>query len=102
MPLKILDKTTFPTPFGDVEFPEIVVLAPFEVPKFEVDERKRKALMHGVGADIGSLIPLVGDAIEDLHTTEIKKLLTPDEFAKFLEETKVGPDTIALLKMWTK
>ena len=102
MPIKILEKLSFPTLFGDVELPQIMVPAPFEFPEVEVDERKRKAFMHAVGADISSVIPWVGDVLEDLHIVEIKKILTPEEFVRFLDETKVGPDTIALIRVWTK
>jgi len=102
MPVTLFKKIEIPTPFGTVELPEITIPAPFEFPRVELDERRRKALMHAVGADIGSLIPWVGDILEDLHSTEIKKLLTPDEYARFLEETKFGPDTIALIRTWTK
>ena len=102
MPVEILKRFEVPTPFGLVELPEIVVPAPFEVPKVEVDERRRKTLMHAVGADLGSIIPLVGDVVEDLHLAEIKNILTSDEYAKYIKETKFGPCTIALIKMWTK
>jgi len=45
---------------------------------------------------------LVGDVVEDLHLAEIKKILTSDEYAKYIEETKFGPCTIALIRVWTK
>jgi len=96
LPVKILRKFRIPTPFGPVEFPYFELPLPHEQPF--IDERRERALMHAIGSDIGSIIPWIGDVIEDLHFTEIRRLLTREELERFLEEDKVAPTTVALLK----
>jgi len=100
MPIKILRKFRFPTPFGSVEFPEFEFPLPHERPY--IDKRREEALRHAVGSDIGSFIPWIGDVISDLHFTEIRRLLTREELEMFLEEDKVAPTTVALLKTFIR
>jgi len=100
--VRLLRRVEIPTPFGRVRLPEVVLPAPLEPLEFEIDERRRRALLHAVGSDIGGKIPIVGDVIEDLHGAEVKRLLTPEEYGEYLEEDKYAPSTIALLKVFLK
>jgi len=100
MPIKLLRRVEIPTPFGKVELPEFEIPLPHERPV--IDERRRRALHHAVGADIGGMIPWVGAVIEDLHAKELRKLLTREEFEIYSEEDKVAPSTIALIKTFIK
>jgi len=100
MGIKLLKKFEIPTPFGKVALPELEIPLPHERPL--LDERRREALNHAIGSDIGSLIPWVGDVLEDLHGKELRKLLTPEELELYTEEDKTAPSTIALLKTFIK
>lgn len=98
----LLEPKQIPTPFGTVETPK-VELPPLKLP--ELEERHRKALGHTVGidaSDILGIIPYVGgilaDSIRAMHTREIKKLLTPEEYEKYLKWDKTYPDILALLR----
>lgn len=98
----ILESRKLPTPFGSIETPNIE-LPPLKLPTLE--DRHRKALGHTLGidaSDILGIIPWVGstlaDSIRAMHTREIKKLLTPDEYEKYLKWDKTYPDVLALLR----
>jgi len=102
----LTDKLEIPTPFGliNVPFPKIPSL---ESPK--MDERRSKALGHAVGEDLSmiiALVPLVGDIVadvlEDLHASEIKKVLSPSEFDTYMENNKVAPSAIAMLRTFSE
>jgi len=91
-----------PTPFGRVTLPSM------EVPRRglpQVDERRRKAVKHAVATDLTgilSIVPyvgsLVGGQISDLHYAEMRKILTPQELNRFIEEDKRIPSNgLALL-----
>lgn len=90
------------TPFGTIHvpFPKIPKLEP---PK--IDDRRSKALAHALGEDLSTiiaLVPLVGDIIadvlEDLHASEIKKVLSPSELDIYMENNKVAPSVVALTR----
>lgn len=90
------------TPFGTVSTPS-VELPPLKLPKLE--DRHRKALGHTIGidaSDILGIIPWIGgtlaDSIRAMHTREIKKLLTPEEYEKYMHWDKTYPDVLALLR----
>jgi hypothetical protein len=98
----LTDKIEVPTPFGAVNIP-FPKLPSLEDPK--MDERRSKALGHAVGEDLSmiiALVPLVGDIVadvlEDLHASEIKKVLSPSEFDTYMENNKVAPSAIAMLR----
>lgn len=100
--IEILPSIDLPTPFGRVSTPK-VELPPLKLPKLE--ERHRKALGHTIGidaSDILGIIPYVGgtlaDSIRAMHTREIKKLLTPEEYDKYMHWDKTYPDVLALLR----
>lgn len=100
--IKILESKEIPTPFGTVETPSIE-LPPLKLPKLE--DRHRKALGHTIGidaSDILGIIPYVGgnlaDSIRAMHTREIKRLLTPEEYEKYMHWDKTYPDILALLR----
>ena len=100
--IEILYSKKLPTPFGTVSTPKIE-LPPLKLPKLE--DRHRKALGHCIGidaSDILGIIPYVGgnlaDSIRASHTREIKKLLAPEEYAKYMEWDKTYPDFLALIR----
>jgi len=100
--IKLLETKQIPTPFGSVETPSIE-LPPLKLPTLE--EKHRRALGHAIGidlADIIGVIPYVGgvlaDSLRRMHTEEIRKLLTPDEYNKYVKWDKSYPDFWALLR----
>ncbi|GAH58147.1 unnamed protein product [marine sediment metagenome] len=97
-----LPSTTIPTPFGSVHLPEYKVSLP-KPPPF--DEKSRSAMLHAIAMDasmVPGLIPFVGDIISetvsDLHTAELRKILTPSEYDRFVKYDKVNPNVIALMR----
>lgn len=97
-----LPSTTIPTPFGKVSLPEHKIGLP-KLPSF--DEKSRNAMKHAVAMDasmVPGLIPFVGDIISetvsDLHTAELRKILTPSEYDRFVKYDKVNPNVIALMR----
>jgi len=100
--VEFLPEVEIPSPFGTVRLPKYG-LPPLKPPK--IDERRRKALGHAAGitaAQVVGLIPWVGDAaadvIEDLHGKEIKRILTPEEYERYLIEDKVAPSLVAMVR----
>lgn len=96
----LLEPKEIPTPFGKVEFGG-VELPPLKMPTLE--ERHKKAFAHTLGIEgtrLIGLIPWVGGIIADnvvaSHTKEIKKLLTPEEFDRYLYYDRMYPDAVAL------
>jgi len=97
-----LPSTTIPTPFGSVYLPEHKVGFP-KLPTF--DEKTRNAMKHAIAMDLSmipGLIPWAGDIISetvsDLHTAELRKILTSKEYDRFVKYDKVNPNTIALMR----
>ncbi|GAI87781.1 unnamed protein product [marine sediment metagenome] len=104
--IDFLPELKIPSPFGTVKLPKYG-FPPLKPPK--IDERRRKALGHAAGvtaAQVIGLVPWVGDAaadvIEDLHGKEIKKILTPKEYERYLVEDKVAPSIVALIRTFIK
>jgi len=100
--IEFLPEVEIPSPFGTVRLPKYG-LPPLKPPK--IDERRRKALGHAAGitaAQVVGLIPWVGDAaadvIEDLHGKEIKRILTTEEYERYLIEDKVAPSLVAMVR----
>lgn len=99
-------RTQIPTPFGSVSLPEHEI-GPPRLPPF--DEKSRDAMKHAVAIDasmVPGMIPLVGDVVadvvEDLHTAELRKILTPKQYDEFIKQDKVAPATIAMARALTK
>ena len=100
--IQLLRARKLPTPFGEVELP-VIEIPPLEPPKLE--DRHRRALGHAIGvdaSDVLGIIPYIGgtlaDSIRAMHTREIKKLLTPEEYDKYMRWDKTYPDVLALLR----
>ncbi len=97
-----LPETTLPTPFGKVSLPKHKIGLP-KLPS--LDERTRSAMKHAVAMDLSmipGLIPWVGDIItetvSDLHTAELRKVLTPKKYDRFVTYDKINPNVIALMR----
>ncbi len=101
--MKIFTGPKIPTPFGEIKLPDLET-PPLSLPT-KPDARATKAIGHGLGEDaaqIVGLIPWIGDIaediLEDMHHAEIKKILTDDEYRKFVGYNKAFPTTIALAR----
>jgi len=103
------EKVAIPTPFGAVSLPlpERPTMAPPEPP--EIDDRRMAALRHVVAIDLSGIvgwIPVVGDVVadvvEDLHGSELHRILTPEEYDRYLVEDKVAPSFIAMIRTFMK
>ena len=99
-----LPEVHIPTPFGGISLPRYG-LPPLVKPA--MGKEGKKAFRQAVGSDLAFIIaqvPVVGDtvghALEDMHRAEIKKLISPAEFDDFMQQTKVAPDTISLLRIY--
>lgn len=90
LPRLSLPKRRLPTPFGSIEFPQYSF--PPRLRRFKVDQRKGAVLRNAVGQDLAGLVvgfvPIVGDAVAskiiDLHGSEIRDLMTPKEYDRFV------------------
>ncbi|MHA1812891.1 MAG: hypothetical protein ACTSYX_05580 [Candidatus Thorarchaeota archaeon] len=98
----VLPRTTVPTPFGTVHLPEQQLLPPKPPP---MNTRTAKVMAHAIAIDASMVvagIPYVGDVIadvvEDLHFAELRNMLSPAEYSKFIKHDKVAPATVAMLK----
>jgi hypothetical protein len=101
-----LPETTIPTPFGRVSLPEHKIEWP-RLPTF--NEKSSSAMKHAIAIDLAmipGLIPWVGDivadVIEDLHSAELRKLLTPKQYDEFEKQDKIAPAIIAMARALTK
>lgn len=101
-----LPRTRVPTPFGSVHLPEHKI-GPPKLPPF--DDKSRDAMKHAVAIDasmVPAMIPWVGDVVadlvEDLHTAELRKILTPKQYDEFIRQDKVAPAIIAMARTLTK
>jgi len=97
-----LPETRVLTPFGAVHLPKHKIGLP-KLPS--LDARTRSAMKHAVAMDLSmvpGLIPGVGDIItetvSDLHTAELRKVLTPKEYDRFETYDKINPNVIALMR----
>ena len=97
-----LPSTTIPTLFGKVSLPEHKIGLP-KMPR--LDKRTGSAMKHAVAMDLSmipGLIPWVGDIISetvsDLHTAELRKILTAAEYDRFVTYDKINPNVIALMR----
>jgi len=97
-----LPETRVLTPFGAVHLPKHKIGLP-KLPS--LDARTRSAMKHAVAMDLSmipGLIPWVGDIItetvSDLHTAELRKVLTPKEYDRFETYDKINPNVIALMR----
>lgn len=103
--MKVLAGPSIKTPFGAIKLPD------FETPPIELptkpDEHAVKAIGHGLGVDLAGiigLIPWIGDLVEDalqtLHETEIRKILTSEEYTHYTEYNKALPSAAALARIF--
>ncbi|MBA7650897.1 hypothetical protein ES703_58711 [subsurface metagenome] len=99
-------ETRVPTPFGTVRLPQHKI----EIPKLPpLDKKSMGAMKHAIAIDgsmIPGLLPFVGDVVadivEDLHTAELRKILTAKQYDEFLKQDKIAPATIAMMRALTK
>ena len=97
-----LPETSIPTPFGKISLPRHKI-GPPKLPA--LDKRTGSAMKHAVAMDLSiipGLIPWVGDIItetvSDLHSAELRKVLTPKEYDRFETYDKINPNVIALMR----
>jgi hypothetical protein len=100
MPIKILEKLKIP--LLDVEFPSV------ELPDFpprpppRLDERQREVLRYALMDDLADVIPFAGDVASDLAYAELKRLMKPEEYERFVKENKWLPSVLAALKVFAE
>lgn len=100
----LLQERPFPTPFGEVKLPE---LKPPKLRPLRLDQKQQDVVMATLGGDLAlvvGLIPLVGDLAENTlrawHEERVRELLTPEEFGRFFRWKKMGPATVAALRVF--
>jgi hypothetical protein len=100
MPIKILEKLKIP--LLEVEFPSV------ELPDFpprpppRLDERQREVLRYALMDDLADVIPFAGDMASDLAYAELKRLMKPEEYERFVKENKWLPSVLAALKVFAE
>lgn len=101
-----LPRTRILTPFGEVHLPEHRLGLP-KMPSF--DEKSLAAMKHAIAIDasmVPGMVPYLGDVVadvvEDLHASELRRILTPGQYDEFLKQDKVAPATIAMMRALTK
>jgi len=97
MPIKILEKIRIP--LLEVELPS-VELPDFPPKPLRLDERQREVLRYALMDDLADIIPFFGDIASDLAYAELKRLMKPEEYERFVKENKLLPSTLAALKVF--
>jgi len=100
MPIKILEKLKIPV--LEVELPSVELpdFPPRPLPK--LDERQREALRYALMDDLADVIPFAGDVASDLAYAELKRLMRPEEYERFVKENKWLPSVLAALKVFSE
>jgi len=100
--INILPPKRIGTPFGNIETPALEI-PPVAVP--HLNDQRRQALGHSLGVDASDLLAfipylegLAADSIRAMHTTEIRRILSPTEYNTYLRYDKQYPDTLAMLR----
>jgi len=52
--------------------------------------------------DLGEIIPIVEDILSDTAYAEIKRLMTPEEYERFINDNKILPSSLAALKVFAE
>lgn len=100
MPIKILEKLKIP--LLEVEFPSI------ELPDFppkpppQLDERQRDVLRYALMDDLADVVPFAGDFASDMAYAELKRLMSSEEYERFVKENKWLPSVLAALKVFVE
>ena len=102
--MQILPSIKLPTPFGGTISTPPLETPPLKLPAMP-DSHAAKAIGHGLGEDAAAIIGLIPwageiieDALQDMHHSEIKKLLTSEEYSEFAEYNKALPTSVALAR----
>ena len=100
MPIKILEKLKIP--LLEVEFPSVELpdFPPKPLPR--LDERQREVLRYALMDDLADVIPFAGDVASDLAYAELKRLMKPEEYERFVKENKWLPSVLAALKVFSE
>jgi len=100
MPIKILEKLKIP--ILEVEFPSVELpdFPPKPLPK--LDERQREIIRYALMDDLADVIPFAGDVAADLAYAELKRLMKPEEYERFVKENKWLPSVLAALKVFAE
>lgn len=99
MPIKILEKLKIPV--LEVELPSVELPDfPPKIPK--LDDRQREVLRYALMDDLADIIPFAGDLASDMAYAELKRLMKPEEYEKFIHENKLLPSSIAVIKIFAE
>lgn len=100
MPIKILEKLKIPVLEVSLPSIELPDFPPKPLPK--LDNRQREVLRYALMDDLADFIPLAGDVASDIAYAEIKRLMKPEEYNKFVEYNKWLPSVLAALKVFSE
>lgn len=96
---RILPK--FKIPLVGVEMPDVTLPEfPPKIPK--LDREQIDILRYALMDDIADIVPCVGDVGADLAFAELRKRLDPDEFSRFIENNKILPSSLAIIKTFAE
>ena len=87
-------------PLVNVSFPPITL--PDLTKPLKLDERQMEVLRFAAMDDLADIIPFAGDIGSDLAYAELKKQMTPDEYERFIENNKILPSSLAVLKTFAE
>ncbi|MEM4701778.1 MAG: hypothetical protein QXZ51_06505 [Candidatus Bathyarchaeia archaeon] len=100
MPIKVLEKLKIPV--LEVELPSVELpdFPPKPLPK--LDDRQREVLRYALMDDLADVIPFAGDVASDMAYAELKRLMKPEEYERFVKENKWLPSVLAALKVFSE
>ncbi|MEM4701671.1 MAG: hypothetical protein QXZ51_05965 [Candidatus Bathyarchaeia archaeon] len=100
MPVKVLEKLKIPV--LEVELPSVELpdFPPKPLPK--LDDRQREVLRYALMDDLADVIPFAGDVASDMAYAELKRLMKPEEYERFVKENKWLPSVLAALKVFSE
>ncbi|MEM3389805.1 MAG: hypothetical protein QW491_10405 [Thermoproteota archaeon] len=100
MPIKVLEKLKIP--ILEVELPSVELpdFPPKPLPK--LDDRQREVLRYALMDDLADVIPFAGDVASDMAYAELKRLMKPEEYERFVKENKWLPSVLAALKVFSE
>jgi hypothetical protein len=99
MPIKVLERLRIP--LLEVELPSVELPDfPPRIPK--LDDRQVEVIRYALMDDLGGAIPVVGDLLSDVAYAEVRRLMRPEEYERFVHENKWLPSALAALKVFAE